>query len=267
MFNLLQALGGVSLAAAVIGMAGSAQAAPTKAVKTVILVHGAWADGSSWSKVVPLLDAKGYAVTAVQLPLTSLADDAATVKRAITLAAGPVVLVGHSYGGAVITEAGNDPKVTALVYVAAFAPDAGQSAGSLNASVPPAPIAAEVRPDKQGFLKLTKTGVFEDFAQDVSPTEKSILYAAQGPTSINSLGGKIETPAWRNKPSWYIVAAQDRAIPPSLEASMAKAIHATTTTLQGSHVVMLSKPSDVARVIEEAATRQVATAQNAEVGN
>ena len=261
MFNIVHVLGGVSAAAAVAGMATSARSAPTQTVKSIILVHGAWADGSSWSKVVPLLDAKGFDVTAVQLPLTSLADDAATVKRAIALAAGPVVLVGHSYGGAVITEAGNDPKVSALVYVAAFAPDAGQSAGSLNASVPPAPMAAEVRPDKEGFLKLTEIGVYEDFAQDVSAAEKAVLYAAQGPTSVSSLGGKIDTPAWRNKPSWYIVAGQDRAIPPSLEASMAKAIHATTVTLQGSHVVMISRPSDVAAVIEDAAAHQVVMPQ------
>ncbi len=222
--------------------------------KNVILVHGAWADGSSWSKIIPLLTAKGLNVTAVQLPLTSLADDAATVKRALALESGPVVLVGHSYGGAVITEAGNDPKVTALVYVAAFAPDAGQSAGSLSASVPPPPMGAEVRPDSQGFLKLTKTGIYEDFAQDVSPAEKLELYAAQAPTNAKSLGGIISTPAWRNKPSWYIVAAEDRAIPPTLEAAMAKTIQAKTTTLKGSHLVMLSKAPAVAAVIEEAAT-------------
>ncbi len=223
--------------------------------KNVILVHGAWADGSSWSKIIPLLTGRGLNVTAVQLPLTSLADDAATVKRALALETGPVVLVGHSYGGAVITEAGNDPKVIALVYVAAFAPDAGQSAGSLNASVPPAPMAAEVRPDSQGFLKLTKTGVYEDFAQDVTPAEKLELYAAQAPTNAKSLGGAIDTPAWRSKPSWYIVAAEDRAIPPTLEATMAKTIGAKTTTVKGSHLIMLSKASAVATVIESAASR------------
>jgi pimeloyl-ACP methyl ester carboxylesterase len=242
-------------AAILVGMAiapAPASAAPTK---SVILVHGAWADGSSWAKVVPLLTAKGLHVTAVQLPLTSLADDAATVKRAIALETGPVVLVGHSYGGAVITEAGNDPKVSALVYVAAFAPDAGQSAGSLNASVPPAPLGAEVRPDSQGFLKLTEAGVDNDFAQDLSPAEKLELYAAQAPTNVNSLGGAISTPAWRSKPSWYIVAAEDRAIPPALEAAMAKTIGATTTTVQGSHLIMMSKASEVAAVIEEAAAQ------------
>ncbi|UPG92781.1 alpha/beta fold hydrolase [Luteibacter aegosomatissinici] len=219
----------------------------------VILVHGAWADGSSWSKVIPLLTAKGLDVTAVQLPLTSLADDAATVKRAIALESGPVVLVGHSYGGAVITEAGNDEKVSALVYVAAFAPDKGQSAGSLSASVQPPPMAAEVRPDPNGFLKLTQKGIFEDFAQDVSAREKGVLFAAQAPTSVKSLGGNITEAAWHQKPSWYIVAGNDRAIPPTLEATMAKTIGATTKTIQASHVVMLSHPDEVAATILQAA--------------
>jgi len=240
------------LAAILLGMAAVPIAAQAQPVKNVILVHGAWADGSSWSKIIPLLTAKGLHVTAVQLPLTSLADDAAIVKRALALETGPVVLVGHSYGGAVITEAGNDPKVTALVYVAAFAPDAGQSAGSLSASVPPPPMGAEVRPDAEGFLKLTQKGVYEDFAQDVSPAEKLELYTAQAPTNAKALGGLIGTPAWRSKPSWYIVAAEDRAIPPALEATMAKTIGAKTTTVKGSHLIMLSKAPAVAAVIEEA---------------
>jgi pimeloyl-ACP methyl ester carboxylesterase len=241
------------VAASFFGLASLPVSASAEPARNVILVHGAWADGSSWSKIIPLLAAKGLHVTAVQLPLTSLADDAAVVKRALALETGPVVLVGHSYGGAVITAAGNDPKVSALVYVAAFAPDAGQSAGSLNASVPPSPMAAEVRPDAQGFLKLTQKGVSEDFAQDVSPAEKVLLFAAQAPTNVKSLGGAVSAPAWRTKPSWYIVADQDRAIPPALEATMAKTIKAKTSRLQGSHLIMLSKSSAVATVIEEAA--------------
>lgn len=232
--------------------AEAASAAPSQ-VKNVILVHGAWADGSSWSKIIPLLNAKGMNVVAVQLPLTSLADDATTVKRAIALEDGPVLLVGHSYGGAVITEAGNDPKVKGLVYVAAFAPDNGQSAGSLGATVAPPPLAAEVKPDSEGFLKLTKDGIYESFAQDLSAPEKAILYAAQAPTNTKSLGGTVSNAAWHNKPSWYIVASKDRAIPPELEASMASKIHATTTTVESSHVPMLSHPDIVAAVIEQAA--------------
>lgn len=242
----------LSLILAMFGMAvpAAVNAQPTK---NVILVHGAWADGSSWSKIIRLLTAKGLNVTAIQLPLTSLADDVATLKRALALQTGPVVLVGHSYGGVVITAAGNDPKVTALVYVAAFAPDAGQSAGSLNGSVQPTPMAAEVRPDSQGFLKLTKVGVYEDFAQDLSPGEKLELYATQAPTNAKSLGGVIDTPAWRSKPSWYIVATGDRAISPALEVTMAKTIGATVTAVNGSHLIMLSRAPAVAAVIEQAA--------------
>ncbi|MDE1147112.1 MAG: alpha/beta hydrolase [Azospirillaceae bacterium] len=242
-------------AAAFFSMAAAPAVASAEPAKNVILVHGAWGDGSSWSKIIPILKAKGLNVTAVQLPLTSLADDAATVSRAIALEDGPVVLVGHSYGGAVITEAGSDPKVSALVYVAAFAPDAGQSAGSVSAAVPPAPMGAEVRPDAQGFLKLTKTGVYDDFAQDVTPAEKLLLLATQSPTNVKALGGTVTVAAWHSKPSWYIVASQDRAIPPALEAQMAKTIGAKTTTVSGSHMIMLSQSSAVASVIEDAAAK------------
>src|SRR5437899_1904178 len=175
--------------------------ASARGTRNVILVHGAWADGSSWSKVIPLLLARGLRVTAVQLPLTSLKDDAATVKRALALADGPTVLVGHSYGGVIITEAGNDPKVAGLVYIAAFAPDVGQSAGSLGASAEPAPMGLEVRPDAAGFLKLTEAGVKNDFAQDLSPAEKNLLFAAQAPTAAAALGENVSTAAWKTKPS------------------------------------------------------------------
>src|SRR5580692_10463877 len=188
----------------------------------VILVHGAWADGSSWSKVIPLLVARGLHVTAVQLPLTSLKDDVATVRRAIALENGPIILVGHSYGGVVITEAGNDPKVAGLVYIAAFAPDAGQSVGSLGANVEPAPMGAEVRPDAQGYLKLTEAGVKDNFAQDLPPTEKNILFATQAPTAAAVFGESVSVASWKAKPSWYLVATADRAIQPSLERAMAK---------------------------------------------
>jgi pimeloyl-ACP methyl ester carboxylesterase len=224
----------------------------TKA-SNVILVHGAWADGSSWSKVIPLLQARGLRVTAVQLPLNSLAADVATVKRAIALADGPTILVGHSYGGVVITEAGNDPKVVGLAYIAAFAPDVGQSAGSLGASVEPARMGAEVRPDKEGFLKLTESGVKNDFAQDLTPTEKSVLFAAQGPTAGAALGENVSVAGWKNKPSWYLVATADRAIQPILQREMAKTIKAKTTEITSSHVAMLARPDETANLILEAA--------------
>jgi pimeloyl-ACP methyl ester carboxylesterase len=219
---------------------------------SVILVHGAWADGSSWSKVIPLLQARGLRVTAVQLPLNSLDADVATVKRAIVLEDGPIVLVGHSYGGVVITEAGNDPKVAGLVYIAAFAPDAGQSAGSLGASVEPARLGAEIRPDNDGFLKLTESGVKNDFAQDLTPTEKSVLFAAQGPTAGAALGGNVSAAAWKTKPSWYLVATADRAVQPALQRAMAKTINAKTIELTSSHVAMLARPDETANLILEA---------------
>src|SRR5260221_5700228 len=182
----------------------------------VVLVHGAWADGSSWAKVIPLLAARGHSVTAVQLPLTSLVDDVATVKRAIALASGPIILAGHSYGGAVISEAGSDPKVEALVYIAAFAPDAGESAGSLGASVEPAPLGAEVRPDLAGYLKLTQSGVSNAFAQDLSDTEKLVLYSAQSPTAGAALGGTISSPAWRGQNRRHPTPSHQPPLPPPL---------------------------------------------------
>ncbi len=166
---------------------------------SAVLVHGAWADGSCWSKVIPRIEDAGIRPTAVQLPLTSLPADVATVKRALALQEGPVVLVGHSYGGVVVTEAGNDPKVKALVYIAAFAPDAGESAESLEASVPPAPIAAEVRPDAEGFLRLTREGVFDAYAQDLPEVERRVLFAVQGATNGQVFGAAVSTPAWRNR--------------------------------------------------------------------
>ncbi len=241
------------LAMMVPALRATAQTQPTVEVRTVLLVHGAWADGSSWSKVIPLLEAKGLHVVAVQIPLTSFADDVAATQRAIALEDGPVLLVGHSYGGAVITEAGNDPKVAGLVYVSAVAPDQGESALGLISSVP-TPIGSELRPDKSGFLKLTPKGIAEDFAQDLSPKEIAVVTATQVPVSVTAMKGEVTTPAWKSKPSWYIIAANDRAISPDLEATLAKKIGATTTTVSSSHVIMLAQPSKVANVIFDAAS-------------
>ncbi len=224
-------------------------------VKNVVLVHGAWADGSSWSKVIPLLEAKGLHVVAVQNPLTSLADDVAATKRAIALQGGPVILVGHSYGGAVITEAGNDPKVVGLVYVAAFAPGDGESVGSISKPYPPTPLGGELRPDAQGFLSVTPKGIAEDFAQDLSDKEKQILTATQGPTNAAAFGATITTAAWKTKPSWFVIAGNDRAIPPELEKAEAAMMKATAITVASSHVAMLSHPKEVAELIEQAADK------------
>ncbi len=241
-------------------LAWQAIAADNKAggARNVVLVHGAWADGSSWSKVIPQLEKAGLNVTAVQNPLTSLADDVATAKRAIALMDGPVLLVGHSYGGVIITEAGNDPKVAGMVYVAAFAPDAGESVMDLGKEFPPAPGGAEVRPDAAGFLSLTTKGVVEHFAQDLPMEERKVLAATQGPTNGSAFGGKVTTAAWKMKPCSYIVAAKDHMIQPDLERKFAKAMNAKTTTVQTSHVPMLSQPAAVAKVIIDAAKGYVA---------
>lgn len=220
----------------------------------VLLVHGAWADGSSWSKVIALLQAKGINAVAVQIPLTSLSGDVATVKRAIALQNAPVILAGHSYGGAVITEAGNDPKVVGLVYVAAFAPGNGESVDSLSKGYPPAPLGAELRPDSEGYLSISPKGFAEYFSQDLPEKEVKVLWATQGPANAAAFGATITNAAWKTKPSWFIVAAEDRAIPPALETAQAERMKATTVTVASSHLVMLSHPKEVAELIEKATT-------------
>ncbi len=231
------------------------QAAGPAGVKNVLLVHGAWADGSSWNQVITSLHADGYNVTAVQLPLTSLADDVAVVQRALALEDGKTLLVGHSYGGVVITEAGVDPKVAGLVYVSAFAPDAGESALSLNNTVPATPIMKDLRPDASGFLKLTDTGVAADFAQDLSLDQQTTIAATQGPISApNALSASVTHVAWKNVPSWYVIAANDRAVSPALEATLAKRMNATTLTLQSGHLSMISHSTEVTEFVEKAAS-------------
>jgi pimeloyl-ACP methyl ester carboxylesterase len=223
------------------------------AVRNVVLVHGAFADGSSWSKVIPLLLAKGYRVTSVAIPLTSFAEDVAATKRAIGAQEGPVVLVGHSYGGVVITEAGNDPKVAALVYAAAFAPDANQSIGDISKNFPKPPGLDALRPLPDGYLLLTENGIEEDFAQDASKEDKALLVAVQPQTAAAIFDAKPKSAAWKSRPSRYIVASKDRMIAPEQEAAMAQGIGATTSRLPSSHAVMVSHPKEVANVIVEAA--------------
>ena len=234
--------------------AASAQDHGRHGVKNIVLVHGAWADGSSWSKVIPLLRHSGLNVTAVQNPLTSFADDLAAVNRVIALQDGPVLLVGHSYGGTVITEAGNDPRVVGLVYVAAFAPDTGQSTFQL-ATDPryKTPGGDELVFDDFGFVTLTRKGIRQDFAPDLADGEKEALFAAQGPWSLASAGGAITIPAWRTHRTWFIVAGEDRMIAPELERLEAERMHATTITVPTGHVAMLADPYDVARFIARAA--------------
>ena len=219
----------------------------------IILVHGAWADGSSWAKVIPMLEKAGLNAVAVQNPLTSLPDDVAATQRAIARLDGPIILVGHSYGGAVISEGGNDPKVVGLVYVAAFAPDVGEAVGELGKEFPPAPGGAELRPDAGGFLTMTTKGVLENFAPDLPPAQGKLLAATQGPTNGAVFGARLAHAAWKTKRTWYVVAANDRMIPPDLERKFAKAMNAKTITVPSSHVPMLSHPAEVARLIIEAA--------------
>lgn len=222
-------------------------------ISNAILVHGAWADGSAWAKIVPMLAASGMAVTAVQLPLTSFEADVAAVGRAIALAEGDVVLVGHSYAGAVIGQAGNDPKVARLVYIDAFAPDAGESAGSLFAHFESAPLGAEIRPDAEGFLKLTRDGVFSLFAQDLDEDEKAVVLATQGPINAAALGGTLTEAAWRSRPAFYLVGDEDQAILRVDQERMAARMNATVGHVGSSHVPMLSHPETVARFILNAA--------------
>lgn len=222
-------------------------------VKTIVLVHGAFADGSSWSKVIPLLESKGFHVVAVQNPLTSLADDVAATNRILALEDGPVLLVGHSYAGAVITEAGDDPKVAGLVYVAAFAPDVGQAVADMGKDFPTPPGTAQIKADKFGFLSLTRQGIDEDFAQELPAAQRSIVFATQGQTAAAALGAKVTKAAWKSKPSWCVIAGEDRMIAPQFEQAMAEKIRAKSITIRSEHTVMLSHPRELAEFIEKAA--------------
>jgi pimeloyl-ACP methyl ester carboxylesterase len=231
---------------------GVVMAQGSSPVKNVVLVHGAFADGSSWQKVIPLLQAKGLNVTSVAIPLTSFAEDVAAPKRAIAAQNGPVILVGHSYGGVVITEAGNDPKVVGLVYAAAFAPDADQSITDISKGFPKPLGMDKLVPQPDGFFLLSPDGIDTAFAQDLSKEEKALLVAVQPQTAGSIFVAKPTAAAWHSKPTWYIVSSNDNMIAPEQEKSMAKQINATTIVLPSSHVVMLSHPKEVAKVIEDA---------------
>lgn len=221
----------------------------------VILVHGAFADGSSWRKVIPLLEAKGLHVTAVQLPETSFQEDVAATRRMASLQKGAVVLVGHSYGGMVITAAADDPNVKALVYVTAFAPEQGESAGDLIGRYPPPAGGAHIVPQAGDFLWVEPAAYREFFCQDVDAAEARVMAAVQKPIAKSAFGEKLTSVArWHELPSWYLVAEKDQMIAPELERFLAKRMKATTTTLPGSsHAAMVSHPAEVAKVIVEAA--------------
>lgn len=221
---------------------------------TVVLVHGLFADGSgSWNKIIPLLQAEGLNVVAVQNPLTSIADDVAAAQRAIDAAPGPVILVGHSWGGNAVTQAGNNEKVTSLVYVAAFALSKDQSANDLFKDYPNPEWYGSAIVDASGVMTLPPEAISHFFAQDLPAAETSVMAAAQGSVFLRAFDDKITETAWSSKPSWYVVAADDRMISPDIQRATAAKIGATVTVLQSSHVPMLSKPQEVAEVILAAA--------------
>ncbi|AEU38049.1 alpha/beta fold hydrolase [Granulicella mallensis] len=226
-----------------------AQTVPT----TVILVHGAFADGSSWNRVIPLLQAQGLKVVAVQLPLSSLAADVAATKRAITAQTGPIILVGHSWAGVVITEAGVDDRVKALVYVSAFAPSEGQSAGEMGKPYPTPPGLLHPIADSSGYLTLSPGDIAKHFAPDVPAAESNLLAVTQGPIRAANFDEPVSAAAWKTKPSWLIAGEQDQMIDPALYKAEAEKIHAKATWLASGHVPMLSHPDAVTAVIVEAA--------------
>lgn len=220
---------------------------------SVILVHGAFADGSSWSKVIPLLRKYGLEVAAVQLPLTSLADDVRTVRRALKAFPGAALLVGHAWGGTVITEAGTDDKVVGLVYLAAAAPDSGESFNDWLSAYPPSPGMAEVVPyGGDSFLCLTDCGMRYYYAQDLSPSQAGLLESTQGPIAARCLDDKITIAAWRGKLCWYMVAENDQMLPPDAERDAAGRMSAIRVDVASGHAVMISTPDSVARLIVEA---------------
>ena len=222
-------------------------------VKNIVLVHGGFVDGSGWEGVYKALTNDGYTVTIVQNPTISLEDDVAFTKRAIATQDGPVILVGHSYGGAVITQAGNDPKVAGLVYITAFALDKGESVSSLIKDPPPGAPVPPILPPVDGFLLLDKAKFPASFAGDVSPEEAAFMADSQVPWGLNALGGTISEPAWRTKPSWYLVTTEDKMIPPDAQRAMSKRAGSTVVEVKGSHAVYVSQPQAVAHFIEKAA--------------
>ncbi|HYN07313.1 MAG TPA: alpha/beta hydrolase [Vicinamibacterales bacterium] len=233
-------------------------AQPNSGTANVVLVHGGFVDGSGWKDVYAILRKKGYSVTVVQNPTVSLADDVAVTRRALAAQNGPVTLVGHSYGGVVITEAGNDPNVVALVYIAAFAPDQGESVSSLISNPPPGAPVPPILPPQEGFLFLDRAGFHASFAADVDPDTAGFMADSQVPWGVEALGGAITHPAWRTKPSWYLVAADDRMIPPDAQRAMSKRAGSTVVETRGSHAVYVSQPQAVASIIEQAALTSVA---------
>ena len=222
-------------------------------IKNIVLVHGGFVDGSGWQPVYKILTEEGFNVRVVQNPTVTLADDVAVTKRAIAAADGPVILVGHSYGGVVISEAGTDPKVKGLVYVAAFAPDQGESVSSLIANPAPGAPVPPILPPQDGFLFLDRAKFAASFAADVAPELAAFMADSQVPWGVEALAGAISKPAWRTKPSWYLVTTDDKMIPPPAQRSMAQRADSKVVETAASHSVYVSKPKAVADLIAQAA--------------
>jgi pimeloyl-ACP methyl ester carboxylesterase len=220
-------------------------------IRNIVLVHGAFADGSSWNKVIRLLQAKEFKVTAVQQPLTSLEDDVAITRHVLSMQKGPTILVGHSYGGVIITLAGNEPNVMGLVYVAAYAPDSGETIATLKSRFPPASGGEHVHADDQGYLWMDREAFPEYFAGDVDPQEARVMAAVQMPWKVS--GNSISYPAWRTHSSWYQISEQDKMINPDLQRFMAERIGAKTISINASHASAVSHPDEIAELIVDAA--------------
>jgi pimeloyl-ACP methyl ester carboxylesterase len=221
----------------------------------IVLVHGAWADGSSWSAVIERLQNEGYRVTAPQFPLTSLADDVARLRQVLALQDGPTVVAGHSYGGQIITALGDDaPNVAALVYIAAFGLEKGESLGALLSQGPVTPALVHQFVDGKGFVWLSEDDFTNHFAADVEPARAKVMFAVQQPIAAGAFNDVMDTPAWRSLPTWYLVATEDQAIPPDAERLFAQRMGATVTEVAASHVAMVSHPQEVADLVAQAAT-------------
>src|SRR4030088_166781 len=250
----LAAMAAGILAATLGGFEARAQPAAPVEARNVVLIHGAWADGSSWAEVIPRLQAAGLKVTAVQNPLTSLAESVGATRRALALQDGPTVLVAHSWGGTVISEAGMDPKVTALVYVAARAPDAGEDFVALSGKFPATPVRAGIQ-EHDGFTYFSEEAFLKHFANGVAQKKAEVLYAVQQPTAASLFGERTTVAAWRSKPSWYAVSKIDETISPDLERFLAARMKATTVELEAGHLSLVSHPREIAELILAAAGR------------
>jgi pimeloyl-ACP methyl ester carboxylesterase len=231
---------------------------PGKKPFQIVLVHGGFVDGSGWAGIHKILTGDGFEVSVVQNPTLSLSDDVAVTRRAIAALEGPVLLVGHSYGGAVITEAGQDPKVAGLVYITAFAPDAGESVSTLIKDPPPGAPVPPILPPRDGFLFLDRAKFHASFAGDVDADTAAFMAASQVPWGVAALDGRISTPAWKTKPSWYLVATDDRMIPPPAQRAMSKRAGSVVAEAPGSHALYVSTPGPVAAFITRAATELAA---------